>query len=98
MSESQIYRVRVPHSVAQGGRFLEVGETLEMEPHVAAAEFAGRLETLDGVVVTAAAPAAAFADELARARPHEQAALIARRRAALEAELASLPTDGEADP
>lgn len=91
MTETQIYRVRQAGAIAQAGRFLEPGETVELEPHIAATEFYGRLETLDGVVVEQLASADAFAETLARARRHERPSLIAQRRAALEAELASLP-------
>lgn len=95
MPETQTYRVRHAGAIAQGGRFLEPGETVDLEPHVAASEFFGRLETLEGQVVERPVPTKAFAEALARARPHERPSLIAQRRAALEAELAALPAADE---
>lgn len=51
MSDVKRYRVLAARSICQAGRWLEPGELVEMEAHIALAEFAGRLENEDGVRV-----------------------------------------------
>lgn len=82
------YRVLVPNNICQAGQYLPVGAEIEMEPHVAASEFAGRLACVDDGTVVEAPPSAedaAFARELSLARPHERESLIAAREARLAA-------------
>lgn len=86
------YRVLVPNNLCQAGQYLPVGAEIEMEPHVAATEFAGRLARVDdGTVVAAPASAedAAFERELSLARPHERESLIAAREQRLAAAVAA---------
>lgn len=79
------FTVLVPQNICQAGQYLPVGAEIEMEPHVAQTEFAGRLAYPDGRVVAAPASPeeAAFARELALAQPHERESLIAARAARL---------------
>jgi len=97
MAETQTYVVVAPNAVAQGGRFLAPGEQIELEPNVARSDFRGLVKDLAGVMVGGDAVPDAFAQDLARYRPHEQAEMIAARRAALEAELAALDALTPAD-
>ena len=86
------YTVLVPNNICQAGQYLPVGAEIEMEPHMAATEFAGRLARVDdGTVVAAPASAedAAFERELSLAQPHERASLIAARQQRLQAAAAA---------
>ena len=86
------FRVLVPNNICQAGQYLPVGAEIEMDPQVAETEFAGRLAYPDGMV--AAPPRTedeAFARELAQARPHERASLIAAREQRLAAAAAAAP-------
>lgn len=88
--------VVAPNSLAQRGRFLAVGETLQMEEHVARQEFAGRLAYEDGRVVPPWRPPTdleLLVESLPTRRAHERVDLLARHRADIL--LAELMTEEE---
>lgn len=82
MGKTERYRVTVAESVAQRGRWLEVGAIVELEPAVAVAEFGGRLATLDGAPVRRPGDDVAFEAAVAPLPAHEQATLRAQREGA----------------
>lgn len=83
---TQKYRVIAPNIISQRGRFLSVGETVELEPHIAATEWPGALATLEGEPVrkrTLADDVASLHVVLASARPHERVQMIQTQLAGL---------------
>ncbi len=92
MSNVITFTVAVPNAIAQRGRFLAPGETIEIEEHIAQEEFPGRLTYPDGRPVskpTIADELNTFVASLAGRRAHERVSL-------LEDKLKALPADSKA--
>lgn len=78
------FTVAIPNAVSQRGRFLAVGEPVEMEEHVARAEFPGRLKYPDGRLVQKPEEAEvealnAFVRSMASRPAHERVSLLEER-------------------